>query len=52
MNEEPFLDRIPCGILKLKTDEDLTILYSNQAIKDLFQAPASLKDMVCESEFP
>ena len=52
MNEESFLDRIPCGILKLKTDEDLTILYSNQAIKDLFQAPASLKDMVCETEFP
>ncbi|GLC82700.1 diguanylate cyclase domain-containing protein [Lacrimispora brassicae] len=52
MNEEPCLDRIPCGILKLKTDEDLTILYSNQAIKALFQAPASLKDMVCESEYP
>ena len=52
MNEEPCLDRIPCGILKLKTDEDLTILYSNQAIKELFQTPASLKDMVCESEYP
>jgi len=52
MNGETFLDRIPCGILKLKTDEDLTILYSNQAIKALFQAPASLQDMVCESEYP
>lgn len=47
-----FLDRIPCGILKLKIDEDLTILYSNQAIKALFQEPASLQDMVCESEYP
>ncbi|WP_313584731.1 GGDEF domain-containing protein, partial [Lacrimispora sp.] len=33
-------------------DEDLTILYSNQAIKVLFQEPASLQDMVCESEYP
>jgi diguanylate cyclase (GGDEF)-like protein len=52
MNGETFLDRIPCGILKLKTDENLTILYSNQAIQSLFQAPASLQDMVCESEYP
>ncbi|WP_313156210.1 sensor domain-containing diguanylate cyclase [Lacrimispora sp.] len=51
MNGEPFLDRIPCGILKLRTDENFTILYSNQAIKTLFQTPASLKDMVCESEY-
>ena len=52
MNKDPFLDRIPCGILKLKTDESFTILYFNQAIKELFQTPASLKDMVCESEYP
>ncbi|WP_312433090.1 sensor domain-containing diguanylate cyclase [Lacrimispora sp.] len=52
MNGETFLDRIPCGILKLKTDEDLTILYANQAVKTLFQTPASLGDMVCESEYP
>ncbi|WP_349947920.1 sensor domain-containing diguanylate cyclase [Lacrimispora sp. BS-2] len=51
MNGEPFLDRIPCGILKLRTDENFTILYSNQAVKTLFQSPVSLKDMVCESEY-
>lgn len=52
MNEESFLDRIPCGILKLKIDENFTILYSNQAVKTLFQTPSSLKDMVCKSEYP
>ncbi|MEY8357206.1 sensor domain-containing diguanylate cyclase [Lachnospiraceae bacterium 54-53] len=52
MNEEIFLDRIPCGILKLKIDENFTILYSNQAVKTLFQTPSSLKDMVSESDYP
>lgn len=52
MNQESFLDRIPCGILKLKIDESFTILYSNQAIKTRFQAPASLKDMVYGPEYP
>lgn len=52
MNQESFLDRIPCGILKLKINESFTILYSNQAIKTWFQTPASFKDMVCESEYP
>ncbi|WP_200801279.1 PAS domain-containing protein, partial [Clostridium sp. Marseille-P2415] len=52
MNQESFLDRIPCGILKLKIDESFTILYSNQAIKTRFQVPASLKDMVYGPEYP
>ena len=52
MNEENFLDHIPGGILKLKIDKNFTVLYSNQSAKTLFQIPSSLKDMVCESEFP
>lgn len=52
MNEENFLDHIPGGILKLKIDKNFTVLYSNQSAKTLFQVPSSLKDMVCELEFP
>lgn len=52
MNDECFMNRIPCGILKLDIDQDFTILSSNQIIKTLFHSPKSLKDMVCETDYP
>ncbi len=52
MNEESFLDRIPCGILKLKTDQCFTVLYCNSMINAWFQTPALLEDMVIEADYP
>lgn len=51
MDGEVFLDRIPCGILKLKAEEGYPVIYSNTAIKNWFHSPSRLEDMVCESEF-
>lgn len=51
MNGESFLDRIPCGILKLNTQEPFAILYYNQAINAWFHSPAVLKDLVCGPEY-
>ncbi|MFT4106881.1 MAG: sensor domain-containing diguanylate cyclase [Lacrimispora sp.] len=52
MNEESFLDRIPCGILTLKTDQCFTVLSCNSTIKTWFQTPALLEDMVLEADYP
>ncbi|GLB30332.1 hypothetical protein LAD12857_22550 [Lacrimispora amygdalina] len=51
MDGDVFLDRIPCGILKLKTEDSFPVIYSNSAIKNWFQSPSCLEDMICESEF-
>ncbi|WP_394522335.1 diguanylate cyclase domain-containing protein [Lacrimispora sp. JR3] len=51
MNGESFLDRIPCGILKLNTQEPFAILYCNQAIKTWFHSPVSLRDLVSGPEY-
>jgi hypothetical protein len=51
MNEEMFLDRIPCGLLKLKAQEPFSILYCNQTIKTWFCPHAFLEDLVCEADY-
>lgn len=51
MNEEMFLDRIPCGLLKLKAQEPFSILYCNQTIKTWFCPHAFFKDLVCEADY-
>lgn len=51
MDGDVFLDRIPCGILKLKAEENFPVSYSNEMIKNWFQSPSCLEDMICDSEF-
>lgn len=51
MSEEFFLDRIPCGLLKLKAQEPFSIFYCNQTIRDWFCSYAFLKDLVCETDY-
>ncbi|WP_124066784.1 diguanylate cyclase [Clostridium sp. E02] len=52
MNGEYFLDRIPCGILKIKDDEAFTILTFNQMVETWFQSPFSMSDLVYEEDYP
>lgn len=51
MNEEYFLDRIPCGLLKLKAQEPFSIFYCNQTVRDWFCLHACLNDLVCEADY-
>lgn len=51
MNAENFLDRIPCGILKLNVDDKFTVIYSNQNIKNRFKEPDSLMELVKEPDY-
>lgn len=51
MNEESFLDRIPCGIVKLNLEKSFPVLNSNQLIKTWFHTPASLKDIISSPDY-